>query len=281
MFSTADPLQSSWTTGKSYPLCKDWLKKNTPESSCGGKAAKLCTSKYTVYTENFTSACLKFQDSYLLLLTVPLSNRWKWELGTPEQSFYLSELYVCRCNDIISHCNQVYISCQVMMCVAGDPNTRCSQGCQNSVTGRGKREAVSQGSVHFIFQGQKLVSGRGKREALSQGSMHFISQGPLRLRRSAESTQVSGTTAEIVFSTPACLLDYLRSNSNFTSLFSSNEHQPESEPCLHCRMPSCGCCHDRCSGRVQSQNVQDQISALGHKWRIDSMNKILFYFNYK
>lgn len=148
---------------------------------------------------------------------------------------------MCRCNDIISYCNQVYISCQVMMCVAGDPNTRCSQGCQKSTNARGKREAVS------------------------QGTMHFISQGPLRLRRSAEGTQGSGTTTEMVFSTPACLLDYLRSNSNFASLFSSNEHQPESEPCLHCRMPSCGCCHDRRSGRVQSQNVQDQISALGHK----------------
>lgn len=57
--------------------------------------------------------------------------------------------------------SQVYISCQVMMCKAGDPNTRCSRGCVNSL--------------------------RRKREAESETARHFISQGPLRLRGTAES----------------------------------------------------------------------------------------------
>ncbi|XP_074522575.1 ZP domain-containing protein-like [Halichoeres trimaculatus] len=59
--------------------------------------------------------------------------------------------------------DQVYISCSVLMCKAGDPNTRCAKGCMNP------------NSWH-----------RGKREAVTQSSPHLVSQGPLRLARSAE-----------------------------------------------------------------------------------------------
>ncbi|KAM4744350.1 CUB and zona pellucida-like domain-containing protein 1 [Anableps anableps] len=62
--------------------------------------------------------------------------------------------------------DQVYISCTVMMCEAGNPNTRCSQGCINS-------------TMHNSFS-------RRKREALIESGEHFISQGPLRLRREAD-----------------------------------------------------------------------------------------------
>ncbi|XP_041650548.1 CUB and zona pellucida-like domain-containing protein 1 [Cheilinus undulatus] len=60
--------------------------------------------------------------------------------------------------------DQVYITCQVMMCQAGNPDSRCSQGCRRN--------------VH-----------RRKREAATQTSMHLISQGPLRLSRSAVRTE--------------------------------------------------------------------------------------------
>ncbi|XP_060898902.1 CUB and zona pellucida-like domain-containing protein 1 [Labrus mixtus] len=60
--------------------------------------------------------------------------------------------------------NQVYISCSVLMCQAGEPNTRCSQGCKTMNQGANRR----------------------KRETVSQTSSHFVSQGPLRMRRSAE-----------------------------------------------------------------------------------------------
>ncbi|XP_053186205.1 CUB and zona pellucida-like domain-containing protein 1 [Scomber japonicus] len=66
--------------------------------------------------------------------------------------------------------DQVYISCSVMMCEAGNPNTRCSQGCINS---------TRSGDHHHHHR---------KREAVIQSANHFISQGPLRLRRSAEGT---------------------------------------------------------------------------------------------
>ncbi|XP_042264271.1 uncharacterized protein LOC121895289 [Thunnus maccoyii] len=66
--------------------------------------------------------------------------------------------------------DQVYISCSVLMCEAGNPNTRCSRGCINS---------TRSGSHHHHHR---------KREAVIQSASHFVSQGPLRLRRSAEST---------------------------------------------------------------------------------------------
>ncbi|XP_034564513.1 uncharacterized protein LOC117830483 [Notolabrus celidotus] len=62
--------------------------------------------------------------------------------------------------------DQVYISCSVLMCKAGDPNTRCAQGCR-------KVKTFSSGI-------------RNRREIVTQSSAHLISQGPLRLRRSAE-----------------------------------------------------------------------------------------------
>ncbi|XP_075873583.1 uncharacterized protein LOC142882803 [Nelusetta ayraudi] len=79
--------------------------------------------------------------------------------------------------------DQVYISCSVMMCEDGNPNTRCARGCQKS--------------------------GRGKREAVSESSLHFISQGPLRLKRSAGLNEGSAMTTNLnlnlVFIT-GCLL---------------------------------------------------------------------------
>ncbi|KAM7014991.1 uncharacterized protein LKV04_013129 [Tautogolabrus adspersus] len=59
---------------------------------------------------------------------------------------------------------QVYISCSVLMCQAGEPNTRCSQGCMNNLGG----------------------SDRRKRDTATQTSSHLVSQGPLRMKRSAE-----------------------------------------------------------------------------------------------
>ncbi|XP_038558106.1 CUB and zona pellucida-like domain-containing protein 1 isoform X1 [Micropterus salmoides] len=66
--------------------------------------------------------------------------------------------------------DQVYISCSVLMCEAGDPHTRCSKGCINSTSRVGHHH------------------NHGKREAVTQSLRHFVSQGPLRLTRSAEST---------------------------------------------------------------------------------------------
>ncbi|XP_029353852.1 uncharacterized protein LOC115040881 isoform X3 [Echeneis naucrates] len=70
--------------------------------------------------------------------------------------------------------DQVYITCSVLMCEAGYPSSRCSQGCINSTWPSGHHH-------HH----------RRKREAVIQSGNHFISQGPLRLRRSAEGFQVT------------------------------------------------------------------------------------------
>ncbi|XP_029948338.1 uncharacterized protein LOC115389057 [Salarias fasciatus] len=63
--------------------------------------------------------------------------------------------------------DEVYITCSVLLCQSGVPNTRCSQGCLES------------------------GSGRSRREAGAQTSSHFISQGPLRLRASDNEAPVT------------------------------------------------------------------------------------------
>uniref|UniRef100_A0A3B4TLU0 ZP domain-containing protein n=1 Tax=Seriola dumerili TaxID=41447 RepID=A0A3B4TLU0_SERDU len=86
--------------------------------------------------------------------------------------------------------DQVYVTCSVLMCEAGNPNTRASQGCINSTWTSGH---------HHI----------GKRETVIQSTNHFISQGPLRLRRSVETPAASvtnpGLNLNLVF-IAGCLL---------------------------------------------------------------------------
>ncbi|XP_035991732.1 uncharacterized protein LOC110367637 [Fundulus heteroclitus] len=81
--------------------------------------------------------------------------------------------------------DQVYISCTVMMCEAGNPDTRCSQGCMNSTLSHS--------------------SSRRKREAMIQSGMHFVSQGPLRLKREADLRGGSAFNLNLVF-VAGCLL---------------------------------------------------------------------------
>ncbi|XP_056134963.1 uncharacterized protein LOC130111721 [Lampris incognitus] len=81
--------------------------------------------------------------------------------------------------------DQVYISCAIILCEAGNPNTRCSRGCINSTSPLSHRHI-------------------SKREAVIQTSSHFISQGPLRLRRASEST-VTSINLNLVFIV-GCLL---------------------------------------------------------------------------
>ncbi|XP_074522563.1 CUB and zona pellucida-like domain-containing protein 1 [Halichoeres trimaculatus] len=69
--------------------------------------------------------------------------------------------------------DQVYITCSVLVCRAGDPDTRCSQGCitsttpSNALRGRQKRAVGTQSSLHHISQGP-LCAPREKR-SLSPG----------------------------------------------------------------------------------------------------------------
>ncbi|XP_061889682.1 uncharacterized protein LOC133640120 [Entelurus aequoreus] len=84
--------------------------------------------------------------------------------------------------------DQVYISCSVLVCEAGAPNTRCSKGCINST-------GTAEGHHHK------------KREAVIQSANHFVSQGPLRLKRSADSdgSRVLNLNLNLVF-IAGCLL---------------------------------------------------------------------------
>lgn len=146
----------------------------------------------------------------------------------------------------------MYISCSVLMCEAGVPNTRCSQGCINS---------TQSGGHHH----------RRKREGVTESSRHLVSQGPLRLRRSAERTESPGMKTGSGFLTaprPACCLSpsWTKSNSNCASLFSSDE--PESEPGVHRWMSSRSGRHDQRSEHVQSQNVKGQIPTCAYVWKL-------------
>uniref|UniRef100_A0AAZ1XTY3 ZP domain-containing protein n=1 Tax=Oreochromis aureus TaxID=47969 RepID=A0AAZ1XTY3_OREAU len=73
--------------------------------------------------------------------------------------------------------DQVYISCSVMMCEAGNPDSRCSQGCINS---------TSNNHHH-----------RRKRDSAIQTATHFVSQGPLRLKRSADISMSAGNNLNL------------------------------------------------------------------------------------
>ncbi|XP_036390547.1 ZP domain-containing protein-like [Megalops cyprinoides] len=69
----------------------------------------------------------------------------------------------------IGQYDEVYISCSVILCQAGDPYTRCSRGCVNATA-------------------SPVVHHHRRRSVTSETSRHFISQGPLRLKRSSDST---------------------------------------------------------------------------------------------
>ncbi|XP_056464073.1 uncharacterized protein LOC130403680 isoform X1 [Gadus chalcogrammus] len=79
--------------------------------------------------------------------------------------------------------DQVYISCSVILCEAGNHNTRCSRGClpTNPI-------------------------GRRRRSAVIETGAHFISQGPLRLQSTPENkSSVTGLNLNMAF-IAGCLL---------------------------------------------------------------------------
>ncbi|XP_063800729.1 uncharacterized protein LOC134968978 [Pseudophryne corroboree] len=63
---------------------------------------------------------------------------------------------------------EVYISCTVILCKLGEPDTRCSQGCVRNSLGDSNGR-------------------RRRRSIVSESQQHFISQGPLRMRRPSPS----------------------------------------------------------------------------------------------
>ncbi|KAM4617838.1 uncharacterized protein O3C94_021723 [Discoglossus pictus] len=76
----------------------------------------------------------------------------------------------------IGNYEEVYVSCTVILCKSGDPNTRCAQGCDPS-------------------------SRRRKRSLGSETQQHFISQGPLRLKREASSNRALDTNPALNMNT--------------------------------------------------------------------------------
>ncbi|KAL2088583.1 hypothetical protein ACEWY4_015482 [Coilia grayii] len=88
--------------------------------------------------------------------------------------------------------DQVFITCSVILCEAGNPHTRCSQGCTN---------ATAAPAAHHHH----------RREAPIQTLSHFISQGPVRLGRStnirdaASTVTTNGLNMNVMF-IAGCLL---------------------------------------------------------------------------
>ncbi|KAM4723142.1 uncharacterized protein WCC33_009369 [Rhinophrynus dorsalis] len=64
----------------------------------------------------------------------------------------------------IGNYEEVYLSCTVILCKLGEPNTRCTRGCINS----------------SLLNANQL---RSRRSLTSESQRHFISQGPLRMKK--------------------------------------------------------------------------------------------------
>ncbi|KAK0136739.1 ZP domain-containing protein [Merluccius polli] len=80
--------------------------------------------------------------------------------------------------------DQVYISCSVILCEAGNPDTRCFKGC------------IPPPPPHH----------RRRRAALIETGEHLVSQGPLRLRSTPEiESRVTGLNLNLAF-IAGCLL---------------------------------------------------------------------------
>ncbi|XP_078594258.1 uncharacterized protein LOC144872021 [Branchiostoma floridae x Branchiostoma japonicum] len=54
--------------------------------------------------------------------------------------------------------NMVYLHCNVLLCKASDPNSRCAQGCQTP-SGRRRREAEGEPEMYRLIQGPMVVRG--------------------------------------------------------------------------------------------------------------------------
>ncbi|XP_061078249.1 uncharacterized protein LOC133111714 [Conger conger] len=76
---------------------------------------------------------------------------------------------------------EVFISCSVILCVAGDPTTRCSQGCINATAA-------------------PVVHHHHRRAVATESVRHSISQGPLRIKRTTDITVSNmGLNMNLVF----------------------------------------------------------------------------------
>ncbi|KAI7802151.1 uncharacterized protein LOC130562808 [Triplophysa rosa] len=54
--------------------------------------------------------------------------------------------------------DEVYISCSVILCAEGSPNSRCSQGCLSQTPSRRRRDLNQETARHYIIQGPLRVS---------------------------------------------------------------------------------------------------------------------------
>ncbi|KAJ8402902.1 hypothetical protein AAFF_G00362160 [Aldrovandia affinis] len=74
---------------------------------------------------------------------------------------------------------KVYISCRVILCEAGNPNSRCAQGCLSNPTRRRKRNSLVQTHEHVITQGPLILQKRGLLGSASAGGSQSSNKGIL------------------------------------------------------------------------------------------------------
>uniref|UniRef100_H3ACW8 ZP domain-containing protein n=1 Tax=Latimeria chalumnae TaxID=7897 RepID=H3ACW8_LATCH len=82
----------------------------------------------------------------------------------------------------IGNYEEVYISCTVILCKHGDPNTRCSQGCTNGTSSGhniGKRSLASETQSHFISQGPLIMKKRSLHENKDYNSNSALNMNTL------------------------------------------------------------------------------------------------------
>ncbi|XP_065139838.2 uncharacterized protein [Paramisgurnus dabryanus] len=72
--------------------------------------------------------------------------------------------------------DEVYISCSVILCAEGSPNSRCAQGCLRQTSRRRRRDSSQETARHYIIQGPLRVSRETRQhDAANNGGSQHVS----------------------------------------------------------------------------------------------------------
>ncbi|KAJ8344295.1 hypothetical protein SKAU_G00316240 [Synaphobranchus kaupii] len=127
------------------------------------RATPVDDPNYHIFYDIFENGCTVDET-----VVVYPSNRSEYKFGIEAFEF-------------IGQHEEVFISCSVILCVAGTPGSRCSQGCINATA-------------------SPLAHHHRRRAAVTETVRHHISQGPLRLKKTTDITVSNvGLNMNLVF----------------------------------------------------------------------------------
>ncbi|XP_051952680.1 uncharacterized protein LOC127622689 [Xyrauchen texanus] len=71
--------------------------------------------------------------------------------------------------------DEVYISCSVILCAEGSPNSRCAQGCLQQTSHKRRRDLNQETAMHYITQGPLRVLRQTHNSAAEKGGSEHVS----------------------------------------------------------------------------------------------------------